>query len=88
MIPTSAEPLPAIGIGTDAFRSDARDEIQAEIKRMSELGGTVIDTAAAYGDSEAIIGEALATLGISERMFLATKLVGGDTGTSSAPSSG
>jgi aryl-alcohol dehydrogenase-like predicted oxidoreductase len=80
VIPTSGERVPAIGIGTDAFRSDARDEIQAELKRMSELGGTVIDTAAAYGDSEAIIGAALASLGIRERMFLATKLVGGDTG--------
>lgn len=80
VIPTSGVRVPAIGIGTDAFSSDARDEIQAELKRMSELGGTVIDTAAAYGDSEAIIGEALASLGIRDRMFLATKLVGGDSG--------
>jgi diketogulonate reductase-like aldo/keto reductase len=27
---------------------------------MHELGGIVIDTAAAYGDSEALIGDALA----------------------------
>ena len=42
---------------------------------MAELGGTVIDTAAAYGDSEALIGDALADLGTRARMFLATKLV-------------
>jgi aryl-alcohol dehydrogenase-like predicted oxidoreductase len=41
---------------------------------MNELGGSVIDTAAAYGDSEALIGDALAALGIRDRMFLATKL--------------
>jgi len=43
---------------------------------MSELGASVIDTAAAYGDSEALIGEALESLGIRDKMFIATKLVG------------
>jgi len=75
-IPASGEWLPAVGLGTDAFRSESSDEIRAEIARMAELGGAVIDTAAAYGDSEAIIGEALERLGLRERMFLATKLVG------------
>jgi aryl-alcohol dehydrogenase-like predicted oxidoreductase len=75
-IPATGERLPAIGLGTDAFRNDLSEEIRAELRRMSELGGTVIDTAAAYGDSEAIIGEALAALKLRERMFLATKLVG------------
>ena len=74
-IPSSGEPLPAIGIGTDSFRESARDDIQVELGRMAELGGTVIDTAAAYGDSEALIGDALAHLGTRARMFLATKLV-------------
>jgi len=76
VVPTSGERLPAIGIGTAAFRTELREEIRAELKRMSELGGSVIDTAAGYGDSEALIGEALASLGTRDRMFLATKLVG------------
>jgi aryl-alcohol dehydrogenase-like predicted oxidoreductase len=76
-IPASGEKLPAIGIGTDAFNEAARDDIRDELKRMSELGGTVIDTSDDYGDSEAIIGEALASLGIRERMFIATKISGG-----------
>lgn len=75
-IPATGEWLPAIGIGTDSFRSGVRDDIRAELKRMSELGAAVIDTAASYGDSEALIGEALESLGIRERMFLATKLAG------------
>ena len=74
-IPSSGESLPAIGIGTDSFSESARDAIQAELGRMAELGGTVIDTAAAYGDSEALIGDALGHLGTRARMFLATKLV-------------
>jgi aryl-alcohol dehydrogenase-like predicted oxidoreductase len=75
-IPSSGERLPAIGIGTDSFSTSAREEIRAELERMSELGASVIDTAAAYGDSEELIGEALASLGIREKMFIATKLVG------------
>ena len=63
-IPSSGLWVPAIGLGTDAFRSEVRDDIRAELKRMSELGGVVIDTAAAYGDSEALIGEALESLGL------------------------
>ena len=74
-IPASGERLPAIGIGTDSFRESAREEIRAELGRMLELGGTVIDTAAAYGDSEALIGDALTSLGTRARMFVATKLV-------------
>jgi aryl-alcohol dehydrogenase-like predicted oxidoreductase len=78
-IPASGERIPAIGIGTDSFRNELRDEIRAELKRMSELGGSVIDTAAAYGDSEALIGETLESLGTRDRMFIATKLVGSES---------
>ena len=74
-IPSSGEKIPAVGLGTDKFRDSERDAIQVEIKRMQEMGGTVIDTAAAYGDSEAVIGAALAALGSRNRMFIATKLV-------------
>ena len=76
-IPSSGEWLPAIGIGTDAFRNGVRADIRAELKRMSELGAVVIDTSDDYGDSEALIGEALESLGTRDRMFLATKMSGG-----------
>jgi aryl-alcohol dehydrogenase-like predicted oxidoreductase len=76
-IPSSGEKIPAIGLGSDSFQVSENDAIRAEIGRMHELGGSVIDTAAAYGDSEALIGDALAALGIRERMFLATKLTAG-----------
>ena len=79
-IPSTAERIAAIGIGTDSFRDKLRDEIRAELKRMSELGGSVIDTAAAYGDSEALIGQALESLGTRDKMFIATKLVGSESG--------
>jgi aryl-alcohol dehydrogenase-like predicted oxidoreductase len=79
-IPSSGEKLPAIGLGTDKFRTSEREAIRAEIQRMHEWGGKVIDTAAAYGDSEAIIGEALTSLGLQNRMFIATKLTAGGFG--------
>ncbi len=87
-IPSSGERIPAIGIGTDSFREDLQDEIRAELQRMNELGGTVIDTAAAYGDSEDLIGQALVSLNARDKVFLATKLVGsaGGAGASGAAS--
>ena len=80
-IPSSGEKLPAVGLGTDKFALDEREPILAEIQRMQQLGGTLIDTAAAYGDSETLIGEALA--GSRERMFIATKLTVSGGGQSS-----
>lgn len=80
-IPSTGERLPAVGLGTDKFRSSERDAIQAEIQRLQQMGGTVIDTAAAYGDSESLIGDARAALGIRDRMFLATKLSVNEAGT-------
>ncbi|HEX3837660.1 MAG TPA: aldo/keto reductase [Steroidobacteraceae bacterium] len=77
-IPSTGERLPAIGLGTDKFELDEREPILAEIHRMQQLGGTVIDTAAAYGDSETLIGEALA--GSRDRVFLATKLTASGSG--------
>jgi aryl-alcohol dehydrogenase-like predicted oxidoreductase len=81
-IPSTGQKLPAVGLGTDQFRSDEREALQAEILRMQQMGGTVIDTAAAYGDSESLIGDALAAQGIRDRMFLATKLTVNEAGTS------
>ena len=84
-IPSSGERLPAVGIGTDSFRDSEREEIRAELKRMGELGGTLIDTAAAYGDSEEIIGQALEALGMRAKMFIATKLVAGGSSSPAKP---
>jgi aryl-alcohol dehydrogenase-like predicted oxidoreductase len=62
-----------MGIGTNAFRGANYEQLRDILKRMHELKGSVIDTAAMYGDSEAVIGKALAELGIRKQMFIATK---------------
>ena len=77
VIPSTGERLPAIGLGTDAFYRSEQVAIRAEIERMAQLGGTVIDTSSDYGDSEALIGEAVAASSLRTRLFLATKLTAG-----------
>ncbi|HXN10000.1 MAG TPA: aldo/keto reductase, partial [Steroidobacteraceae bacterium] len=72
-IPRTGEALPVMGIGTNAFNDPNNTVLRDVLQRMQQLGGTVIDTAAMYGQSEAVIGAALAQLGLRSRMFLATK---------------
>src|SRR5580698_3239404 len=72
-IPSSGERLPVIGLGTIWFRDSQYEALKAVLKRMQELGGRVIDTAAAYGESEGVIGRALQEEGIRRKMFIASK---------------
>jgi aryl-alcohol dehydrogenase-like predicted oxidoreductase len=81
-IPSSGEKLPVVGTGTNAYGVTSAEEL-AELKRvltaMPAAGGTVIDTAAAYGSSEEVIGKLLADIGNRDKFFLATKTpLGGD----------
>ncbi len=75
-IPATGEPLPVIGLGTNAYGVTDAAEVakrQAVIARLLDLGATVIDTARAYGDSELVVGRILKELKARERVFLATK---------------
>ena len=75
-IPSTGEMLPVIGIGTNAFGVNAPEEmatIRDVLQQMPALGGTVIDSAQAYGNSEEVIGNLLAELGNRDKYFLATK---------------
>lgn len=68
------ERIPIVGIGTNRFRLDKLTELREVLRRMADLGGTLIDTAAAYGESEETIGQILTEPGLRDRFFLATKL--------------
>jgi len=75
-IPSTGEKIPVIGLGTNAYGVNDAAELASRkevLQRMSGLGGRVIDTAAAYGKSEEVIGEMLAALGNRKDYFLATK---------------
>ena len=78
-IPSTGERLPIVGLGSSAtFAQVARSEdvtaLRAVLGRMVELGGTVFDTAPAYGASEEVAGRIAQDLGIAQRLFWATKL--------------
>lgn len=75
-----AERLAIIGLGTNRFRLDKREQIRQVLQRMAELGGQVIDTAPAYGESEETLGSVIAELRSRDKFFLATKLTAGDSG--------
>ena len=81
-IPSTGERLPVIGLGTNAYSVNTPEQmapLRDVLRRMPELGGRVIDTARAYGRSEAVIGQILEELGTRKEFFLATKTpIGGD----------
>lgn len=75
-IPSTGELLPVIGLGTNAFGVTSAEDlasVREVLEQMSRLGGTVIDTAQAYGLSEQVIGRTLTELGNRDAYFLATK---------------
>ncbi len=78
-IPATGERLPVVGLGSSATfaeiaRSDDVSALRAVLGRMTELGGTVFDTAPSYGASEEVAGRIAQDLGIAQRLFWATKL--------------
>jgi aryl-alcohol dehydrogenase-like predicted oxidoreductase len=78
-IPSSGERIPIIGLGSSAsFAQVARSEdasaLREVLERMVALGGTVFDTAPAYGASEEVAGRIAQQLGIADKLFWATKL--------------
>ena len=78
-IPSSGEPLPMVGVGTwQTFDvgsgSEARTPIKGVIKALIELGGSVIDSSPMYGRSEHVIGALCSELGVSNKVFGATKV--------------
>lgn len=72
-IPSTGERIPVIGIGTDSFGDIDPSTVRDLLKRMSEIGGSVIDTAGLYQGSEERIGPALAELKLRPKMFLVSK---------------
>jgi aryl-alcohol dehydrogenase-like predicted oxidoreductase len=81
-IPSSGEKLPVVGLGTNAFTPRGPDDLarrQAVLQALPALGGKVVDTAAIYGESEQVIGDAIARFRLRPHLFLATKVQAGDT---------
>lgn len=79
LIPGTSERLPVVGLGSSAtFSSVARSEDYGALREvlgaLVENGGSVFDTAPGYGASEEVAGTIAQELGITDRIFWATKL--------------
>lgn len=92
-IPKTGEELPIIGLGSSAtFSSLASAEeiapLSDVLQTLVDAGGAVFDTAPSYGrgSSEDVAGQIAADLGITDRIFWATKVnVAGFGGGSADP---
>ena len=80
-IPSSGERIPVVGLGTNAYGVQTAEEkapLREVLRRLAEVGNSVIDTAPAYRNSEAVLGELIDELGLRDRFFLATKVTAPD----------
>lgn len=78
-IPSSGEMLPVIGLGSSAtFSQVARTEEVSALKdvfrAMVDRGASVFDTAPSYGASEQVAAAIVNELGITNKVFWATKV--------------
>ena len=88
-VPSSGEQLPLVGLGSSAtFSQVARSEdysaLREVLRTLVERGGKVFDTAPSYGASEEVAGTIAAELGLTDRIFWATKVNAAGRGAASA----
>jgi aryl-alcohol dehydrogenase-like predicted oxidoreductase len=78
-IPSTGEELPVIGLGTsDVFdvgggRAERAPLIEV-LKILTGGGGALLDTSPMYNRAEAVSGDLIGSLGLRDRMFIATKV--------------
>ena len=78
-IPATGEPVPAVGIGSAVTFNVGDDpllraECRAVMAAFFEVGGGIVDSSPMYGSSQAVIGDALETLGHPSGLFSADKV--------------
>lgn len=78
-VPSTGERLPVVGLGSSAtFSQVARSEdysaLRDVLRTMTEKGSIVFDTAPSYGASEQVAGDIASELGVTDRIFWATKM--------------
>ncbi|MBS7554386.1 aldo/keto reductase [Ancylobacter dichloromethanicus] len=79
MIPSSGEPIPAVGLGTwITFNVGDDPELQAECTAVMAAffagGGRMVDSSPMYGSSQSVVGRGLAELGDAGAVFSADKV--------------
>ena len=79
VIPSTGELIPVIGLGTwQAFDAGLDKAQRAKLQQVLQLyyagGGRVVDSSPMYGSSESVVGDLATKLGISDDLFMATKV--------------
>src|SRR5215510_6153279 len=78
-IPSSGEKLPVIGLGSAVtfdvpFNSPKVTDITQVITQFVKRGGKVIDSSPSYGNAESLIGQIAGRSGLTDSLFIATKV--------------
>lgn len=78
VLPRTGEPIPAVGLGMfmtfDVLPGAPVYHLREVVRRYWAGGGRVFDVSPLYGNSEAVLGDILAELGVAGEAFLANKL--------------
>jgi diketogulonate reductase-like aldo/keto reductase len=78
-IPRTGELLPVVGLGTyqsfDAGNdAGERESLKEVLRQFVQHGGQLVDSSPMYGSSESVVGDLADGLGITGRLFMATKV--------------
>ncbi len=78
-IPSTGEPVPAVGLGSwITFNVGGDPSLRAEVRAVMaaffEAGGGIVDSSPMYGSSQAVIGDSLTRLGRPPGLFSADKV--------------
>jgi len=76
-IPSTGEEIPVVGLGTwQTFDKVASDIISASrlMKSFIDSRGTLVDSSPMYGVAESVVGKSAEHLGITDSLFIATKV--------------
>ncbi len=79
IIPSSGEKIPVMGLGTSRVFDVSRDgsalaPLKEVMRLFVERGGKMVDSSPMYGQAEAVVGDLVASLGIADQIFFATKV--------------
>jgi aryl-alcohol dehydrogenase-like predicted oxidoreductase len=77
-IPATGEQIPVIGLGTshefNEVPAGGGEPLKAVLRALVDQGGTLVDTAPAYGNAERILGRFVDELDLAETLFVSTKV--------------
>jgi aryl-alcohol dehydrogenase-like predicted oxidoreductase len=79
-IPGTQESLPVIGLGSwQTFDTDSNNSVPRDVlSAFVESGGRLVDSSPMYGKAETAIGNAIESLDLTGKLFVATKVwIGG-----------